>query len=175
MGSSLLQIFTQYVNSVFVLFLKILKMSIKIASLNVNGLKDQGKATRLLCDLLLFSVDVTAIEETHFVCRVDAHVLPSDFVVYSAYGDRLARDVSLLVKHTLDAKVDLVYVDGSGEGWLIVVVYMPNEQMKCVMFFHQLGPFLVDSTGFVLMEDWNAILDPKIDRGWKHLNSYLLM
>lgn len=47
-----------------------------------------------------------------------ASVLSNDFVVYSAYGDRQARGVSLLVKHSLGARVDLVYVDA--EGWLVM-------------------------------------------------------
>lgn len=58
-------------------------MFIKLACLNARGLKDQNKATRLLCDLLSFGVDVVAIEETHFVCDVDACVLSSNFVVVS--------------------------------------------------------------------------------------------
>lgn len=40
----------------------------KIASLNVKGLRDRRKAARLRRDLLSFGVDVAAIEETHFVC-----------------------------------------------------------------------------------------------------------
>lgn len=69
-------------------------MTIKLASLNVRGLRDRSKAVGLLCDLLSFGVDVAVIQETNFVCDVDAHVLSSNFVVYSAYRDQLARSVS---------------------------------------------------------------------------------
>lgn len=82
---------------------------------------------------------MAAIQETHFVCNIDVRVLSSDFVVYSACGNQLARGVSLLVKLSLDVKVDLVHVD---EGWgrlivaditvnnssfRIIVVYAPNN------------------------------------------------
>lgn len=50
-------------------------MAIKFASLNPRGLRDRGKATCMLGDLLSFEVDVTAIQLTQFVCDVDAPVL----------------------------------------------------------------------------------------------------
>lgn len=37
--------------------------------------------------------------------------MSSDFVIHSAYGDQLTKDVSLLVKRSLDAGVDIVHVD----------------------------------------------------------------
>ena len=36
--------------------------------------------------------------------------------------------------------------------------------MERVSFFRQLAPFLDDTKRLVLMGDWNAILDPKIDK-----------
>lgn len=63
-----------------------------------------------LNDLLSFGVDIAASWN-----EVDARVLFSDFVFYLAYWDRLIRSVSLLVKHTLDAKVGLVHVEARGD------------------------------------------------------------
>ena len=66
----------------------------------------------------------------------------------------------------------------------LVVVYAPNTAVERVsfffvglctqyrrgegfFFFRRLAPFLDDSKRLVLMGDWNAILDPKIDKfGW---------
>ena len=45
----------------------------------------------------------------------------------------------------------------------LVVVYEPNTAAERVSFFRWLAPFLDDSKRLVLMGDWNAILDPKID------------
>ena len=36
--------------------------------------------------------------------------------------------------------------------------------MERVSFFRRLAPFLDDTKRLVLMGDWNAILDPKIDK-----------
>ena len=46
----------------------------------------------------------------------------------------------------------------------LVTVYGPNIAAKRVSFFRQLAPFLDDTKRLVLLGDWNAILDPKIDK-----------
>ncbi len=46
----------------------------------------------------------------------------------------------------------------------LVAVYAPNIVVERVSFFRQLAPFLDDTKRLVLMGDWNAILDPKIDK-----------
>lgn len=55
-------------------------------------------------------MDVSEIQETHLFAKLIACVLSRDFVVYSVYGDRLARGVSLMNKRTLGSRVNLVYV-----------------------------------------------------------------
>lgn len=85
-------------------------MSIKLANLNVRSLRDRRKVAHMLRDLLSFGVDLAAIQWTHFVCDVDASVLPNDFVVYSVYWDRQSRGVYLLLKRSLDARVGRLVV-----------------------------------------------------------------
>ena len=46
----------------------------------------------------------------------------------------------------------------------LVAVYAPNIAVERVSFFRRLAPFLDDTKQLVLMGDWNAILDPKIDK-----------
>ena len=46
----------------------------------------------------------------------------------------------------------------------VVAVYALNCAGERRSFFRRLGPFLDDSKRLVLMDDWNAILDPKLDR-----------
>lgn len=77
----------------------------------MRGLRDQSKVACLFCDLLSFGVDVAVIQEKS-VCSVDAWVLSSDFLVYSAYGDQLARGVSLLVKHILSMRRQVWLIEG---------------------------------------------------------------
>ena len=46
----------------------------------------------------------------------------------------------------------------------VVAVYAPNIAVEWVSFFLRVAPFLNDPKRIVLEGDWNAILDPKIDR-----------
>lgn len=78
-----------------------------LACLNARGLRDWGKTSRLLRDLMSFGMDVAAIEVMQFVCEADACVLSSEFVVYSGYGGQRDKCVSLLVKRTLGTKMDV--------------------------------------------------------------------
>ena len=70
-------------------------MALNLATLNVNRLSDPGKCTRLLGELKNFGVDAAAVQETHFTCSADCHVLESDFNVFSAHGSRTSMGVSL--------------------------------------------------------------------------------
>ena len=141
----------------------------------MRGLKDLGKCTRLLGELKTLGADVAAVQETHFTCGADCCGLESDFNVFSAYGSRTSVGVSLLVRHSLDADVDVVFAGDGGRlvvadvavksfKFCLVAVYAPNIVVERVSFFHRLAPFLDDTKRLVLMGDWNAILDPKIDK-----------
>ena len=114
-------------------------------------------------------------KETHFICDADCRVLESDFNVFSVYGNHNSPRVSLLVGRSLDADVDIVFAGDGGRlvvadvavksfKFRLVVVYALNIAAERVSFFRQLASFLDDSKRLVLMGDWNAILDPTIDK-----------
>ena len=118
---------------------------------------------------------VAAVQETHFTCDADCRVLESDFNVFSAYGSRISAGVSLLVGRSLDADVDVVFAGDGGRlvvvdvavksfKFRLVAVYASNITAERVSFFRRFAPFLDDTKRLVLMGDWNAILDPKIDK-----------
>ena len=106
------------------------------------------------------------MQETHFICSADGRVLEKDFVIFSAYGSRSGTGVSLLVRCSLNTDAYVVFAgDGSRlivadvavksfEFW-VVAVYAPNIVLERVSFFRRLAPFL---------DDWNVILNPKIDK-----------
>ena len=130
---------------------------------------------RLLGELKNLNVDVAAVQETHFTCGADCRVLESNFNVFSAYGSRTSTEVSLLVARRLDANVDVVFAGDGGRlvvadvavksfKFRLVAVYASNIAAERVSFFRRLAPFLDDTKRLVFMGDWNAILDPKIDK-----------
>ena len=136
-------------------------MALNVASLNVRRLRDSIKCARLLGELKNLSVNVAAVQGTHFPCNADCRVLENDFNVFSAYGSHVSAGFSFA---------------GDG-GWLVVAdvavksfkfrlvaVHASNIAEESVSFFRRLAPFQDDTKRLVLMGDWNAILDPKIDK-----------
>ena len=73
--------------------------------------------------------------------------------------------------------INLVFADDVGGGLImadvavksfefqVIAVYTPNSFGDRRSFFWRLGPFLDNSKQLVLVGDWNAILDPKLDKG----------
>ena len=129
----------------------------------------------LLDELSNLRVNVTAVQETCFICAADRQVQERIFDVFSAYSSRSSAGVSLLVRRSIHADVLVVFAGDEGQllvtdvavksfKFRVVVVSAPSIAMERDSFFHRLESFLDDSKRLVLMGDWNAILDLKIDR-----------
>ena len=137
----------------------------------------------LRAELSNLCVNVAAVQETHFVCEEDCRVLKDDFVVYSAFGSRFGAGVSLLVGHSLDAIVNVVFAGDGGPllvadvavktfEFRIAAVHVPNSAAERRSFLRRLGSFLDASRRTVLVGDWSAILDPNIDRVGRGASSW---
>ena len=150
-------------------------MILNLGTLNVRWLSDPSKYVHLLGELSNLSVDVAAVQGTLFTCAVDCGVLEDDYFVLSVYGSCSSASVSLLIGRSLNADVKLVLADV--EGRLVVAdvtvkifefrvgaVYAPNIAAERVSFFRRLALFLDDPKWIALVGNWNATLDPKIDR-----------
>ena len=92
-------------------------MTLNLATLNLRGLKDSSKCARLLAKLKNLSLYGVTVQETNFICVADCRVLKNDFAVFSAYGSYSSAWISLLVGHSLDAGVNVVFT-GDGADWL---------------------------------------------------------
>ena len=146
-------------------------MTLNLASWNVRGLRDPSRCARLLDELSNLRVDVAAVQENHFIYAADCRPLEDDFAVFSAFGSRCGAGVSLLVGHCLNANVNVVFAGDEGRlvvvktfEFRVVAVYAPNTSGERRSFHRRLEPFLGGSKRLILMGDWNAILDPKVDK-----------
>ena len=63
-------------------------MALNLTMLNVRKLRDPSKCARLLGEFKNLRVDVAAVQETHFICNTDCHVLEGDLNVFSACSSR---------------------------------------------------------------------------------------
>ena len=145
-------------------------MALNIASVNMRGLRDPSKCVRLLgvTPKTLCWYCRSARDSLHLRSR-----LLGAGVVFSAYRKHCSAEVSLLIERSLDANVfvsdggRLVVADvtiKSCEFW-VVAVYTPNIAAERCSFFRRFGRFLDDPKWLVLVGNWNAILDQKIDKG----------
>ena len=102
-------------------------------------------------------------------------MLEDDLVVLSSNDSCRSVGVSLLVKHSLNAIVNLVFADDGSRLVMVDVavksfkfrmaaIYEPNIAAERVSFFRWLAPFLDDLKRLFLVGDWNVILDHKKDR-----------
>ena len=116
-------------------------MALNICTLNTRGLRDSSCAARLLRSLIELQIDVVALQETHFVSSMDERVFRDDFFVFSSYGTTKGCGVTLLVKQSLDAVVNVVFRDEEGrllvadlsveeKQFRIVIVHAPNNTKK---------------------------------------------
>ena len=109
-------------------------------------------------------------------------MLGDDYVVLSTYRSRSSVGVSLLIECSLNADIDLVLAD---DGCRLVVADVAVKSFEfrvavaeavsgwqfpgglvaeAVSFFRWLAPFVDDPQRIVLVGDWNAILDTKINK-----------
>ena len=151
-------------------------MILNLVSWNVRELRDPSRCVRLLGELS--KLHVAAVQETHFICAVDCRPLEDNFAVFSAFGIRCDAGVSLPIGRSLNANVNVVFANDEDRlvvadiavktfEFRVVAVYAPNASGERRSFYRRLEPFLDDSKRLILMGDWNAILDPKVDKdGW---------
>ena len=150
-------------------------MAIFLASLNGRGLRNESKQSQLIRTLQHLDVNICCLQETHFIPSDYLNVLTKRYDLFSAYFDSHSRGVSWLISHSLKATCSLVFADPAGricvvditikeDTFRLIGVYAPNCQAERISFFQRIDPFVTSSKRVVLAGDWNAVLDPSIDR-----------
>ena len=150
-------------------------MDLRLASVNVRGLRADSRKWRLSLDLQHLGVDICCVQETHFIPGDHLRTLSKTFKAYSAYYNSRSRGVSWLVKRSLDASCDPCYLDPEGRlcvldvtikgrAFRLIGVYAPNSQVELAAFFRRIEQFMGTSRTVILAGDWNAVLDPDLDR-----------
>ena len=83
--------------------------------------------------------------------------------------------VSLLTERSLNTDVNLILADDGGQlvvanvviesfEFRVAAVYVSDITTDNVSFFRHLAPFLDNLKWIILVDDWNAIFDPKRDK-----------
>ena len=114
-------------------------ITLNLATLKARGLGDPSKHVCLLGKLSNPSVNVSAVQETHFTCVANCQVLEDYYAILSAYG------WGLLAKW-MSPDVNLVLADDGG--WLVVAdVAVKDSSSEWSWFMHPIWL----SMGFLLL------------------------
>ena len=135
-----------------------------------------SKQVRLLACLVNTRTTVWMLLLCNRLISLAQRWLEDDLMVFSAFGSHCSAEVSLLVRCSLNVIVNLVFAGDGGRlvvadvavksfEFRVIAVYAPNSTSQRCSFFRRFRLFLDDSKRTVLVDDWNAILDPKIDKG----------
>ena len=123
--------------------------------------------SRIKCERYIFIKKCVRsfIEVVHYLLIVSAYICIC--ICMRLYNSSIDTDVNVVFAGDEGRPVVADFPVKSFK-FRLVVVYAPNTAVERVSFFRRLVPFLDDSKRLVLMGDWNAILDPKIDKvGWR--------
>ena len=148
-------------------------MDLRLAILNGRGMRSECRRSHLLLYLQRSGIDICCLQETHFDSNFHESILSRDYLSFSAYFDGRSRGVAWLISRRLDA---LVLSDPAGrlcildvtikdKAFRLIGVYGPNITSELPTFFRRIEPYVVPSKRVILVGDWNAVLDPNLDRG----------
>ena len=151
-------------------------MDLRLVSLNGRGLRSDSKRSQLLLYLQPHGIDICCLQETHFDSNFHEGILLRGYLSFSACFDGCSRGVTWQVSRRLDASCALVLSDLAGrlcvlditikdKAFWLIGVYGPNVTSELPAFFRRIGPYVISSKRVILVGDWNAVLDPNLDRG----------
>ena len=151
-------------------------MDLRLASLNGRDLSSDSRRSHLLLYHQCHSIDICCLQETHFDSKFHEGILSMDYLSFSAYFDGRSRGVTWLISRCLDSTCALVLSDPvsrlcvldvtiKDKAFQLIGVYGPNATSELPAFFRCIEPYVVPSKRVILVGDWNAILDPNLDRG----------
>lgn len=118
---------------------------------------------------------ICAVQETRFHSGDHDDILTKGLTSFQRVMMAALVGGSWLVNRSLNAACTLVFADLEGTLYVVDVtikdqafrltgVYTPNDRREWAAFFRRIDPFLKTSCRVILEGDWNAVLDPDIDR-----------
>ena len=151
-------------------------MELRLASLNGRGLRLDSRRSHLRLYLQHHGIDICCLQEACFDSNFHEDILSKDYLSFSAYFDGRSRGVTWLVSRRLVATCALVLSDPAGrlcvldvtikdKAFWLIGVYGPNATSELPAFFRRIEPYVIPSKRVILVGDWNAVLDPNLNRG----------
>ena len=157
-------------------------MSVKIFSLNVNGIRDPVKRQTIFLWLKEQNVHICLLQETHCEDLNDIREWSKEWkgVSYWAVGSKMSKGVAILIREKLDIKISNVIKDTQGRyitlnvsvdelNITIINIYAPNIAKERECFFVNLNKMIRNlktnsDREVIIGGDFNCTMNNQYDR-----------
>lgn len=158
--------------------------SVKIASINCQGLGDMRKRRDVFHYLKQKNFSIYCLQDTHFSSKLEKYVSSEwGFKCFFASFRSNARGVAVLFSNNFEFKIKSVHRDKNGnfmiinfssfeKDLLLVNVYGPNKDDPA--FYRSLIETIknYNNNNIIAVGDWNVAFDPNIDcHNYVHINN----
>jgi len=151
--------------------------NLKIATLNVNGLKDKSKRNRIFTLLKLKGYAIILLQETHCNSLMVAKQWEKEWggKCFWSFGTARSKGVALLLNPKLHFNVDHFAFDTNGRMLVldlkindaslrVINVYAPNESAERTEWLKGLGRWMTGNRQLIVGGDFNFVEDTSIDK-----------
>jgi exonuclease III len=154
--------------------------TLKIRSLNVNGIQCKRKRDLVFHELSKYNNEIIFLQETHTSALDERHYNKKwGTNVFFSHGSTSSRGICTIIPKNMNITTKLLFSDLEGRllilqitidntEFLLCNVYAPvssseNEQIRLLQqLSHQLSEY--KEHNLILGGDWNVVLDPTIDK-----------
>ena len=151
--------------------------SLSLLTLNVNGMRDSQKRSRIFQFCKSLGVDFALLQETHIVNQDEVHTWSFEWGggLHASFGSTSSCGTVILVSPRWTSLVGKVDSDHEGRlvcvtikhpsgSFLLCNVYAPNRPSDRRDFFITLPSFVPGSAPCILAGDFNCVPDTRFDR-----------
>ena len=159
-------------------------MTIKIISLNVNGIRDHKKRTTVFYWLKQQKADICLLQETHCESQTDIVSWSNEWEgkTFWSIGTNYSKGVAILIKEKLDITITNTEIDTDGRYVAINIdidelrskvmnIYAPNKPADRINFFKELKKNILEyqsidtnDNELIIGGDFNCALETNLDR-----------
>lgn len=146
----------------------------KVVTWNVRGFRTLSKRTKVISHLSKLKADICFLQETHITQYESQQLQFKQYdKIFSATFNSKQRGVSILINKNIQFTQNSIISDPEGRfiimnvtinntPFTLVNIYGPNNDDS--LFFHNLFAALLDKKNILLAGDFNAVINPAMDR-----------
>ena len=150
---------------------------LRICSLNVNGLRDYRKRSKIFTWLRMKNFDIIFLQETHCAKYSESKLWEKEWggTSFWSFGGTRSRGTAIMVRDGLSYNKNLFYYDAVGRlvvlditlhecCYRLINVYAPNNHAERIPWFNDLHRWFMGDKFIIFGGDFNCIENKNIDK-----------